>query len=655
MRTSPGLLDIKILARVVLFLSFIVAPCAIANPFLTSFFKNHNSFLFITTSAPNIFPNICSNAITVQLRSWNNVATNPGSAVTVNLTTAAPVTLYSDSSCTNAAASVNIPTFANSATFYAKASTTGAVNVTTSASTYRSTSVLVTATLPNLYVWTGGGANANWNNGNNWSGGSAPGSTNVAVFDGTCSSNCSPNITATTTIGGLEMQTGYGGTITQNAGVNFTLAGSHGWLQQAGNFQGGTGSIGVTGQFTISGGSFISTSGTLGLALTGSAGGVITGAAFTPNGGTVNVSNGSFDPGGSTFNNFGFISAVNINLTGTVVVNGTLTLSNTNLNGLLSGGTIKANGNITLLQTGFSGSTTVLEVRGNNPTIDATGATAGTGSLPSTNIIATGNVTLLGNLRFKGDYIYTSGTIVAGTSTITFANASSVSTYSITPGAAIYNNVSFFPNAGTYNLTGTFNVGGNLVLNNVYIGSGVINGGAISVAGNLTIGGYGEGGSTVITMAGNGAGTQAIDATAATTANTPDLTIAATGGKTVSLAGNIVCTGTYTYVSGALAAGTSTLTISVVSGQSTTATFGPVSYYNVVGTGSGNVNLAGNLTVTNNLAITTAGTKFQLPNPGTAFTIAVTNNVNIAVSTQVKLFGGTLTYGTLTNNGTLTP
>ena len=108
-----------------------------------------------------------------------------------------------------------------------------------------------------------------------------PGSTDVAIFDGTNSKNALINANAN--VAGVAMNVGYTGTITQGAGFTLTV-GSSSFSQGAGTFQGGTANITLNGGFSLSGGSFTATSATLTVTgdFTHSAGGL-----FLHNSGTV--------------------------------------------------------------------------------------------------------------------------------------------------------------------------------------------------------------------------------------------------------------------------------------------------------------------------------------------------------------------------------
>jgi hypothetical protein len=112
----------------------------------------------------------------------------------------------------------------------------------------------------------------------------------VAVFDHRCTTGCNATINVSPNITGIQMKTGYTGTITQSGANTITLAAS-GWTIDAGTFVGNTGAITLNqGLFTMTGGSFQSTSGTLRVNKTtavNTAPFSITGGTFTHNSGIV--------------------------------------------------------------------------------------------------------------------------------------------------------------------------------------------------------------------------------------------------------------------------------------------------------------------------------------------------------------------------------
>lgn len=117
-------------------------------------------------------------------------------------------------------------------------------------------------------TWDGGGGNANWSTAANWVGDVMATTTDIAYFDGTCSSNCSPNIDIPVTVQGITMTSGYSGTITQGSGKTITLTASNGFNIAGGTFVGGDSLINLTSgsaDFIQSGGTFTNSSGGLSL------------------------------------------------------------------------------------------------------------------------------------------------------------------------------------------------------------------------------------------------------------------------------------------------------------------------------------------------------------------------------------------------------
>jgi len=83
-------------------------------------------------------------------------------------------------------------------------------------------------------TWSGGGPDANWTNASNWTGGVVPGSSDVAVFNDTCTSNCDVAINASTSILGISVSSSFRGSITQDTGSSITI-GSNGFYMDGPN------------------------------------------------------------------------------------------------------------------------------------------------------------------------------------------------------------------------------------------------------------------------------------------------------------------------------------------------------------------------------------------------------------------------------------
>ena len=65
------------------------------------------------------------------------------------------------------------------------------------------------------------GGDDNWSTGDNWGGGSPPGASNVAVFGSVFTSDSDINVT--TTVAGIDIQSGYTGTLTLNSAIDITI------------------------------------------------------------------------------------------------------------------------------------------------------------------------------------------------------------------------------------------------------------------------------------------------------------------------------------------------------------------------------------------------------------------------------------------------
>lgn len=116
-----------------------------------------------------------------------------------------------------------------------------------------------------VVTWDGGGlSDTLWSNCNNWTSNTCPTSSDIATFDVTSITNTTigTTLTGATAPAGIDINVGYTGVITQNAGVSITIGASN-FDQAAGTFTGGDSSITINGSFTLSSGTFTSTSGIL--------------------------------------------------------------------------------------------------------------------------------------------------------------------------------------------------------------------------------------------------------------------------------------------------------------------------------------------------------------------------------------------------------
>jgi hypothetical protein len=145
-------------------------------------------------------------------------------------------------------------------------------------------------------TWDGGGVDGtcggagtanNWTCAANWSADTAPTASDIATFDATSTKDATIN--ANISVAGINIASGYTGTITQSSTYTVTVGSSH-YVQADGTFTGGSGAITVNGTYTLSGGTFTSTSGTL----------YIYRNAVTPNETVFTVSGGTFNHNNGT-------------------------------------------------------------------------------------------------------------------------------------------------------------------------------------------------------------------------------------------------------------------------------------------------------------------------------------------------------------------
>ena len=92
-------------------------------------------------------------------------------------------------------------------------------------------------------TWDGGGATNNWSEAANWSGDTVPGSIDIVIFDGTSTKDATIDVSIN--VRGMQINSGYTGTITQSGSSTIT-AGDFGFTQSSGTFNGGAGDIDAT-------------------------------------------------------------------------------------------------------------------------------------------------------------------------------------------------------------------------------------------------------------------------------------------------------------------------------------------------------------------------------------------------------------------------
>lgn len=307
--------------------------------------------------------------------------------------------------------------------------------------------------------WDNDGGDNKYSTQTNWASDTLPASTDTITFGSpACSSNANMTIDSVATQpngsgGGIDMQSGYTGTITQSVAISF---GSNGYTQAAGTYNGGTTTTTVgaitsdatRASFTLTGGTHGATTGSLIITKDIT---ILRPATFTNNSGTVDLrintgTKSTTITGSATYFNFIWKGGGSSNSVWTttlasgttMTVTNTLTLNETNTgagnNHRINGpGRIEAQGNITITSTttlnnGFRGNA-VVEVNGTgdqtitgNPTADTDTKDIAIGNMPSIHINKpSGTLTFVNKVGINGGWTYDSGTVAFGTSTIIFA------------------------------------------------------------------------------------------------------------------------------------------------------------------------------------------------------------------------------------------
>jgi hypothetical protein len=403
---------------------------------------------------------------------------------------------------------------------------------------------------------------ANWNNTTNWSatsggggGSSVPGSSDTAYYDGNGVGNCTINTTVS--VKRFDVAAGYSGTISQ--GANTVTIGTGNGVLSGGIFTGGSSNISVAGSLTISGTAFTSTSASLTL----SSDFTISSGSFADNSGTVVLTSTSTltvsNIGGTSFYDLTFVpsatTTITLASTTAITVSHTLTYDGS-YSFTLNSGTLDVTGDITILNnhSGPGGTSTLVIDGSGSQTITGT-VTDNLGPLPSVVINkSTGTLYLVNSIAIGGDWTYTSGTISPGSSTLYFVGDKTIT------GSLTLNNISFNGNWGyTYIIDGgtTLTATGTVTIDGAY---GVtLNTGTINAQGDITITNtsIAGGGSAAIVIDGTGNQTLTGSGTASQ-GRLPNVTINKSSG-TLTLASIISVFGDWTYTTGTISPGSSTV------------------------------------------------------------------------------------------------
>jgi hypothetical protein len=426
-------------------------------------------------------------------------------------------------------------------------------------------------------TWTNGGGDNNWNTAANWSTGAVPGARALAIFSASNTANCTIN--ATVNVAGIQIASGYTGTITQNNSETITI-GTSNYSQAGGTFAGSsnTGDVIVdNGNFSLTGGTF--TNSAAGLTLFGASNTFTTGFNDGKEGGVNFAAATATIVGSSTFyiaqfgqgltspwNSLNFVVATDTTLT---VQSSTIIASDNAPVQFQGGGTIDDQGNLLLLTPNVDVWNSTSSV-GFNFVMDGTSTQTisdGGNSIPGNDFFelpanfsitkTSGSVSLVGYLAVNGNFTNTNGTTInPGTSTVVFM---SPVTSTIT-GSSIFNNLLFGnPNSlttdsGTSTVTiatgTTLTALGNLDLSlnfvSYYVQTGILGGGTLNAKGNIEAD-YGQYYPNTISLTMTGTSTQTIgdeyDCTLYYSENCPwlilpNLTITKTSG-TVNFQGSI--------------------------------------------------------------------------------------------------------------------
>jgi len=403
-----------------------------------------------------------------------------------------------------------------------------------------------------------------WSTGSNWSSGTIPGATDVAIFYGSFTGNCS--LDAGVNVSGFDVRAGYIGTITQGA-IDMQITSNA--IFASGIFIGGTAKITIIGNLTIlEASSFTSTAGILELQANYT---LTFPATFTPNGGTIKTAgNGGTYTGNQTFYNW-IIGGTSSPFTTTIAagetftVAGTLTIDATvGPAGFykINGGTIAAQRDINFdsdLKRREIGTATLLINGGGAQTF--TGYTADDyyfGMCKITIDNTGGTLTLVDNIATGADFTLevTAGTVVAdaGTSKVWFLMEGQTIDGDITLNDVVFNGIATASGQITIEASKTVIVTGTLTLNanvgataNYLINTGTIEAkGDINFNSDLTTK---DSGTATILI--NGGGTQNFTGYAADDYfyGMPIININKATGD-LKLFNNIATSGDFTYIQG---------------------------------------------------------------------------------------------------------
>ena len=428
------------------------------------------------------------------------------------------------------------------------------------------------ANMNSPFSWTGAAADNKWSTSGNWSTSAVPGPSDTAIFNGNCTgSNCNVTVDSVQSVAGINMNSTYTGIITQTNAL--TVGASH-FTMAGGTFNGGAGALTITGNLNQTSGTITAGAQTISVAGNVSTQTItLTGSTFVLNGaGAQTVTAGSaLAFAALTVQNGGLLTLSGL----TPSTSGTLTLNNAA--GSLSG-TINATGNVTA--TAYSGGSGTINV--SNPSGAATETLTGAVNAlwPSLTLATNAGTTinLSGTIDLANNFIYTTGTVVAGASTVRLVSNAS---QTFDPGSISFSTLKFMKTGGTVTASGTPSAA-TFVQDEGTTGGATYTGGAVNVSTSAT--------TTATTGVASATSTFVVNATGATVAVSssaaaagdcfPNLNINTAG--VVTLGTNVTVCGAYTVTSvGTLTTTGSTMRLTG-GGHNYALTPGTASYNNVM-------------------------------------------------------------------------
>ena len=468
--------------------------------------------------------------------------------------------------------------------------------------------------------------NKNWTTAANWAGNSVPGSGDIALFDGTASGNCVIN--SNVSVAGITIASTFPGSITQSANVN-VVVGATGISVAGGTFIGtdtggsGTGLITVGGPFAMTGGTF--TAPRFSLQLSGNV--TISGGTFNHNSGYVSLNGGdkTVNVGNAVFYDLTYATGGNsVTVTGTINVAHDFKINSVNY---MNSGTLAVAGNVISNDTaliGYPGTIILFNGTGNQSlTAGVTGALVPTVTINK----SSGTLTLVGSVGVFNHWTHTAGTVDCGTGTLSFVGYDKT----VTPGTMTYGNVTYDTGGNSITTSGTMTVNGTFTLKSVnYMNSGTIAAKGNVITMDSALIGYPG---TIIEF--SGTGNQSFSANGGYNL-VPTISINKPSG-TLTLTDSIGVFNNFAYTTGTVDA--SNCTVKFVGYDKTITSTAGMVFSNVeVATGGNSVTIAGALKTSGNFTLTSVN-YFQAASSGTNGAIYVGGNLTSADATVNSWYG----------------